>query len=273
MTPGSTRALLTLFAITAMGVATNALLLQRDTPATQVPRTEAQLAQQRANAERLRRFASPQPADRPPAERPIDFDKLSAALPAVPAGAARTVIAAAAPPEPVIRFARFRPDAARADVLPEAPNAEGDAETIRAVQRELIQRGYGPIQSDGVPGLGTRAAVLAYEHDHRLALTAAVTPALLKHILLGHDAGTPAADAGRVRTPEAEHVIRTVQQSLTMIGYQPGRIDGRIGEDTERAIREFELDEGQKASGRVSADLLTRLARATSVSGRQPPKR
>ena len=283
MTPGSTRALLTLFAITAIGVAINALLLQRDTPATQSARTDGQIAQQRANAERLRRFATGQT---PPAERPVDFDTLPAAPPVAPAAtqpakanrarpdAEPAVRAAALAAEPVIRFARFKPDAASTDVLPETPDTEGDAETIRAVQRELIQRGYGPIQADGVPGLVTRAAVMAFEHDNRLALTGAATPGLLKHILLGAAAGAgQGADAGRVRTPEAEHVIRTVQQSLAVIGYQPGRVDGRVGEDTERAIREFELDEGQAGSGRISADLVTRLARATSVGGKAHVKR
>ena len=175
--------------------------------------------------------------------------------------------------EGVIRFARFKPDAARLDTLPETPDAEGDAETVRAVQRELIQRGYGPIQANGVPGLATRAGIMAYEHDNRLGLTGEATAALLKHILLGADAGAGSGhNAGRVRSPAAEHVMRTVQQSLAVVGYQPGRIDGRVGDETERAIREFELDEGIAPSGRVSADLVTRLARAASTGGRAAKK-
>ena len=90
MTPGSVRALLTLFAILAIGVAVNALLLQADTPAIQSARAEAQIAKRRANVERLRQVVGERvPVTREvagepvPAERPFDFETLAA--PATPA--------------------------------------------------------------------------------------------------------------------------------------------------------------------------------------------
>jgi peptidoglycan hydrolase-like protein with peptidoglycan-binding domain len=57
-------------------------------------------------------------------------------------------------------------------------------------------------------------------------------------------------------------VVRTVQHSLTTLGYEPGRIDGRIGDDTERAIRAFESALNVQQTGRVSAELFSLLARA-----------
>ena len=175
------------------------------------------------------------------------------------------------------RFARLKPDAAKADAigdtLPDAPEAEGDPETIRAVQRELSSKSYGPLVSDGVPGLVTRAAIMAFEHDNRMPLTGEATEKLLARLLLGTsgaagDATDPAA--GRVRSAHAESVMRTVQQSLIALGYQAGRVDGRAGEETERAIREFEMDEGLKQTGRVSAEVFSRLGRVVASAKPQP---
>ncbi len=287
MKPSHLRIFLAAFGFVAVGVAANVLLLQRGPQATAMGKVQAERSAQRAAAERARRLAVDQP---PSVEKPIDFDRVSSPPPPVPVlGRAEPIpsnppmpVAAASPPpratvaamlDPPIRFARFKPDAARVEALPEAPDAEGDFETIRAVQRELIQRGYGPIQADGIPGLVTRAAIMAYEHDNKLPLTGEATANLLKGLLLGAaPSGEARAEAGRVRSAQAEHVMRTVQQSLSVVGYQPGRVDGRVGEETERAIREFEMDEGIVPSGRVSAELVTRLARAAS-SGKMSAKR
>lgn len=135
-------------------------------------------------------------------------------------------------------------------------------ETIRAVQRELQARGYEAGTVDGVPGLVTRAAVLAYEFDHGLSLSAEPSERLLKQILLGES--QPSANPGSgngEHTAQAEQVIRTVQQSLANVGYAVGKTDGRMGEETVRAIREFETDQGMPETGRVSGHLVARLAR------------
>jgi peptidoglycan hydrolase-like protein with peptidoglycan-binding domain len=147
--------------------------------------------------------------------------------------------------------------------LPAEPSPAGDGpETIRAVQRELQARGYEAGTADGVPGLITRAAVLAYEYDHGLPMTGEPSERLLKKILLGESqpAATPGS-AGIERSAQAEQVIRTVQQSLANAGYAVGKSDGRLGEETVRAIREFETDQGLPETGRISGQLVARLAR------------
>lgn len=173
------------------------------------------------------------------------------------------------------RFARLRPDAAFAnrpgDRFPDAPDAEGDPDTIKAVQRELSSHGYGQLNPDGVPGLVTRAAIMAFEFDQRMALTGEATERVLSRLLLG-PTGAASADpaAGLVRSPQAEMVMRTAQQSLAALGYQVGRIDGKPGEEIARAIREFELDEGLKPTGRVSADIFNRLGRVVASAKPKP---
>ena len=56
-----------------------------------------------------------------------------------------------------------------------------------------------------------------------------------------------------------------VQQSLSALGYNPGKVTGRSNEDTERAIREFETDQNMVQGGRVSGPLVSRLGRLTAA--------
>lgn len=136
-------------------------------------------------------------------------------------------------------------------------------EVTRAVQRELRIRGYETGAADGVPGLMTQAAIMGFEFDHKLPLTGRPSQELLKSILLGGHSGPAKSGAGRRHSAEVEAVIRSVQTSLTRLGYKPGRITGQLSADTARAIREFEVDQALPASGRVSGPLVARLARLT----------
>ena len=136
-------------------------------------------------------------------------------------------------------------------------------ETIRAIQRELQARGYEAGAADGVPGLVTRAAIMAYEHDNGQPLSGAADEALLKAVLLGgaHPGARPATAAPG---PHAVQVIRAVQQWLASLGYSPGVADGQPKNETSRAIRAFELDQKMPATGRISGPLVAKLARAAS---------
>jgi peptidoglycan hydrolase-like protein with peptidoglycan-binding domain len=135
------------------------------------------------------------------------------------------------------------------------------------VQRELHARGYEPGGQDGVAGLVTRAAILAFEEDHALPPTAEPSEALLKAILLG-GVGAPAPQAGTSsrNEPAAGHVqvVRAVQLHLATLGYVGSKVDGVAGPDTTRAIREFEMDQGTKPIGRITGPLMARLMKAAA---------
>jgi peptidoglycan hydrolase-like protein with peptidoglycan-binding domain len=233
MTPGQARIALLSFLLVWAGVATNALFLQARPPAA------GKAAAERAST------------------RPI-LDR------AGKIGEATTLRRSGLPEEQALRIARFAPDLAKIDPAPAGPDDAADPETIRAIQRELKLRGFGPVAGDGVIGLTTRAAIMAFEHDHGIALSGEASERLLKRILLGaaDPAGADGPGAGRVRSGHAEQVIRSVQQWLAALGYQPGRIDGRPGEETVKAIRDFEMDKGLVPRGRVSAELVVRLSEA-----------
>jgi peptidoglycan hydrolase-like protein with peptidoglycan-binding domain len=181
---------------------------------------------------------------------------------------------AAEPDLAPVRVAGFKPNPAQFEAPAQPP--EAGPETIRAVQRELLERGYGPIGVDGHLGIVLRAAVMAFESDHGLPLTGEVTDALLKEILLGSVAASvPARPAtGRVQSARAEQLLQSVRQALATLNYNPGkgRADGRVGEEMERAIRQFELDQGFVPKGRVSSEVVTRLGRipGNSKLGLQP---
>jgi peptidoglycan hydrolase-like protein with peptidoglycan-binding domain len=286
MTPAHQRILFASFGLMLIGVTVNVLLLQ---PAPIANRASIDPVQTRLEAERRQRLAldklpsanakaDGEPAKAAETAKTGEMKQASTGGPPRATSGGPTPIAILPPLEQgPRRFARMKPDAAKADTtadtLPDAPDAEGDPDTIRAVQRELTSRGYGPLVADGVPGLVTRAAIMAFEHDSHTALTGEATEKVLARLVIGvtGDASQSLDQAaGRVRSAQAEIVMRTVQQSLAALGYQVGKIDGRTGDETERAIREFELDEGLKPTGRISADVFSRLGRVVATARPQP---
>jgi peptidoglycan hydrolase-like protein with peptidoglycan-binding domain len=209
-------------------------------------------------------------AERPPVRPTLDRGRKTAE---VNDAGLTAFIEANTEPRP-LRIARFAPDTSKIDPVPAGPDPEADVETIRAIQRELKLRGYGPIAGDGSMGIATRAAIMAFEHDQGLALSGEASEWLLRRILLGgvegpSAAGNASGGAGKVRSVQAEQVIRTVQQWLAGLGYQPGRADGRLAEDTVKAIRDFEMDRGLVPRGRVSAELVTRLSETAAPKSAQ----
>ena len=151
-----------------------------------------------------------------------------------------------------------------------SPNASAsaDTETVRAVQAELNRRGYGPLAADGVMRPAARAAVMAFEHEHRLPLTGEASQELLKQILFGAPPAAGAAGPPEVRSPQAQGVVRDVQRQLAARGYRPGAADGRLSAETIAAIRTFEADQGLVPKGRISAVLLDRLESGMAGGGR-----
>jgi peptidoglycan hydrolase-like protein with peptidoglycan-binding domain len=222
MTPRQARIALSTFVLLAAGVAYNALYLQSDAASTKLAGQAARPA--------------------PPSPR-------TTAQPT-----ARTRAA-----QGTKRTAQLKPDSANANDMPEDLPGEAGADTVRAIQRELNQRGFGPLASDGSMRLVTRAAIMSYEHDNRLPYTAQATEGLLTRLVLGASAINPPTGAGEVQSPHAEATIKQVQRMLAAGGYRPGSADGRLGVETVAAIRAFEQDQGLAPKGRISADVVVRL--------------
>jgi peptidoglycan hydrolase-like protein with peptidoglycan-binding domain len=141
-----------------------------------------------------------------------------------------------------------------------------EPDLIRAVQRELHVLGYDAGTPDGVTGLTTRAAIMAFEWDHGQPLTGEPTQQTLQALLMGNGA-TPGASAGAAKDvppgPQAALVIRAVQQGLTKLGVSGLTITGTLTPETQRAIRLFEAREGLTETGRISGSLAARIIRLT----------
>lgn len=248
MSPSRSRIIIALFVLLSGGVAVNVHLQQKSPPrvASALPfRTEQA------------RPAATEPARKLAAARLEDgIDRLMA-FAAEPSPKAE-----AKPPQNPIKAVR----AAQAGGAAEP----GDGSDVAlAIQRELKQRGYEPGAVDGVVGLVTRAAIMAFERDNRMALTGEPSDALLKAIVVGPSPQIAAAHAATMtgeKRQRAELVVRTIQQSLTAIGYNSGKASGQISEETERAIREFEMDQGLPVTGRISGRLVNRLVKVTGNS-------
>jgi len=156
--------------------------------------------------------------------------------------------------------------------VPGGDPAETRKATVRSVQTELAKRGYEPGPPDGASGLVTRAAVMAYEHDQGLPLTADPSPEVLAH--LRHGTSAPGAAIGiepsaRQTSAHAEQVIKAVQQALAKLGYLGSPPDGSASDETVRAIREFEMDGGLVPSGRISGPLMARLSQQATTAQRR----
>lgn len=144
------------------------------------------------------------------------------------------------------------------------PDTANRSDLVRAIQRELKAKGYETGAVDGVPGLVTRGAIMAYETDQDLPLTGEPRQALLQHLVLGSAGIEPGAGDRAKPGPEAEAVIRAVQRAFRQLGYMTTLPDGRLNDATRRAIRKFEADRKLRETGRISGELLARLA---SVAG------
>ena len=263
LTPFQARLALSSVLLAGTAIATNILYLQDQTTVSSAARAKSEQMKLRAEADRIRRLAlEPQEAA---GAKPKSLVNMIVPIPAVQE-----------------RTGRFAPSAGQLEraAMPATESEMRMPEIVKGIQQKLVQKGYEPGTPDGVTGVVTRAAIMAYEHDHGLQITGEPSDVLLQHMQAASGAkgasGQSAAHAGGAknrppRSGNAEQITRTVQQSLAQLGYFAGKIDGRAGDDTVRSIREYEMDAGLTPSGRVSAPLLIKLAR--SSSGQKPPAR
>jgi peptidoglycan hydrolase-like protein with peptidoglycan-binding domain len=133
---------------------------------------------------------------------------------------------------------------------------------VRAVQRELADRGFDIGAEDGKLNDKTRAAISAYQQDHKLPVTGMATDELLRHILLG-DRVQPGATGSVRNASKTLRDVKAVQQTLADLGYAPGPIDGAVGSVTKSAISAFQRDRKIAETGKITPELLAELKRVT----------
>ena len=64
-----------------------------------------------------------------------------------------------------------------------------------------------------------------------------------------------------------------VQQALQVMGYDPGPVDGALGENTQRAVKAFQGEFGLAVDGRIDDALLERLRAEAALDSASPERR
>ncbi len=200
-----------------------------------------------------------------------------------PAPAATRVKSTKVKPKPVMAPAAARPDAIAAllaadqapteviagvatnAMTPAVPAFTADPELVLMLQRGLNDAGYQAGAETGVAGLMTRGAILAYEHDRGLPLTAEPSQAVLDAVSLGQPAAVKKMISKQVPGLRATALIKSAQALLRKLGYRTGLEQGTLNDQTARAIRQFESASGLPPTGRVSGALLAELSRMSGT--------
>lgn len=147
--------------------------------------------------------------------------------------------------------------------------------TVESVQRELAASGLYSGQVDGVSGRRTKLAIIAYQRANGLDETGAATDDLIEHIRYTRQI-TDAVNMTEVtQSPPAQRklaeakpvdTVTRVQVGLAELGYEPGAINGQMGQQTRAAILKFEHDRGIAPTGDISATLIAELEKMSSRS-------
>ena len=177
----------------------------------------------------------------------------------------------AAEPDPITGSTRVTVDAG-SDDQGGTVTLRYDA-TIESVQRELAASGLYSGQVDGVSGRRTKLAIIAYQRANGLDETGQATADLIEHIRYTRqineavnmsDLGTVAPSA----TPQAKpaDTVTRVQVGLAELGYEPGAINGQLGQQTRNAILKFERDRGIAPTGDISSTLIAELDKMSARS-------
>jgi peptidoglycan hydrolase-like protein with peptidoglycan-binding domain len=256
MTPRQARVALAGFVMLAAGVASNALYFQG------APR-----AADKAAAPSPSRT---EPRQQPTTPKPSKGGKTAAQAEAAPEPVKGAPEPAKSTPEPVKSTQALKVRMVRVATIGEPPPEPADADTVRAVQNELNRRGYGPVAADGVMRPAARAAIMAFEQEHRLALTGEASQELLKRLVIGVPAPAETTRPPEVASAHAQALVKDVQRLLGARGYRPGAVDGRLSAETVAALRAFEADQGMVPKGRISVAVLERLQNGIAGGGRHP---
>jgi len=138
------------------------------------------------------------------------------------------------------------------------------AALVLATQRELAALGYyrGPV--DGRYGRATRNAIIAFQKQADLPVTGRPDQKTLDRLMYERKL-TSAARFTASLPPEKVDLaqVRKVQERLVRLGYRPGPVDGRLGEKTRMAIRQFQKDRHLPVTGRID----NRFLKALGVQG------
>ena len=122
--------------------------------------------------------------------------------------------------------------------------------TVEEVQMLLQLYGYSPGPVDGSLGRRTRDAIEKFQRENGLKETRFVDQETWRKLRLFKENGFIEEDSLNVSL---------VQQALLNAGMDVGKVDGKFGPKTKKAVEEFQKTLGLKVDGKVGYQTLTRL--------------
>lgn len=137
---------------------------------------------------------------------------------------------------------------------------------IRNIQVNLKELGLYSGTVDGLDGPATHSAVIDYQKRHGLSQTGKSDNGLLSHIQFTGKISDAAKYTGSTSNSVQVKEMQMVQRGLAELGYQPGPIDGELGEQTRQAIREFQKDRSLPETGVPSQPLIKELRKISGLT-------
>jgi N-acetylmuramoyl-L-alanine amidase len=139
------------------------------------------------------------------------------------------------------------------------PGDRGD--DVRDVQRRLLELGFHvEVGEVGEYGSSTEATVRGFQQERGLIVDGIVGPRTWRELV---EAGYALGDRVLyLHLPQYRgDDVRTLQRRLNLLGFDPGREDGILGEQTAQAVREFQRNVGLRPDGIAASTTLQALDR------------
>lgn len=136
------------------------------------------------------------------------------------------------------------------DALPYEPS-----EKAEEVQTLLTLYGYGVGEIDGIIGLRTRNAIAKFQEDNQMEVTRKVDRETWERLNEFRD--------NRL-VVDLQLNVALVQSLLKKAGFDPGKVDGKLGSKTQEAVLKFQKAQGLKVDGKIGYKTLSSLSKFIS---------
>ncbi|WP_425953760.1 peptidoglycan-binding domain-containing protein [Xylanimonas sp. McL0601] len=134
-----------------------------------------------------------------------------------------------------------------------------------ALQQSLADAGYYAGKADGVYGPDTVAAVEALQEAHELPVTGVVDAATEEALR------TDLAAKGEAAAQSAVATTAALQQTLHLLGYWDGPVDGKESDALTQALKKFQTDLGVPPTGVVDAATVAAFEAAIAQAKQPEP--
>lgn len=143
-----------------------------------------------------------------------------------------------------------------------SPNPQKREVDIKAIQTQLQALGYDPGPLDGKMGNKTRHAIKQFQQNKGLAVDGRPTYSLFVLLSTSEPENTDKHDPDNEDEKQvlsAQDDIKAIQTQLQALGYDPGPLDGKMGNRTRNAIKQFQKDKDLAVDGRPTRKLYNTL--------------